>query len=728
MNNKLWIVMALALGVLGWAAMGMSQGTNAAAAFIDAAKYNTKDSASCGIQEAIDALPTEGGTVMIPPGTHILHRPIFMKPHSKLVGAGRSTVLKKDAAFILKITEDAKKGQDYIVVEDASKLRVGACIASGDKNFHPNIGNVLVITNIAGNKVYFHLGRYRDYRTLQWDLAVERGACVMNLFVLVVPNADTVVMDMELDGNAAEQHLDFLKTAGIFEGYGMLWSGIYPAQGKVERCWIHDCGIGVHVNSLTGIEIRNCEVYRNTGDGIHVGGGPHSMIVNNRIYDNGAGAGVSFCYGNRKLIITGNEIMRNLAGIYCMGNGEAARDTTADRYTIVSQNIIYENWRAGLASGQGNIGPQDFVFTGNILQNNQQEHYRREAPAGIMFDNPQRCVIANNRCFDDREVFPRYVLAKPVAAGESNISLVLADRNVHSEPAVLTNDWLKIGTGSTVGVYAVMSVSKQAIQINPPVPTNLPADTPVARVAAQKWGIAILGKEAKDNTIIGNVCVGNGSGGILIKGLSNNVVANNAGAVVIYDDAKLPIENYFPALATETISNGGFETDTDWQLAKDLSAYDNTAGVAHSGQRALKLTRPAGKGVSDAIIPAFPIQPNCRYRLKAWVRSNARTANGDVFLPYLFLYSNHEKSLGWFATPLGYAEDPGFTGKYKWEALKWIQVGMEFQTGPQDTAMKIYCRLDDRCTGEGWVDDITLELIEQLAPSAGNLAPAKTAQ
>jgi len=51
-----------------------------------------------------------------------------------------------------------------------------------------------------------------------------------------------VVMDMELDGNAAEQKVDFLNTAGIFASYGMLWSGIYPAQGKVERCWVHDCG------------------------------------------------------------------------------------------------------------------------------------------------------------------------------------------------------------------------------------------------------------------------------------------------------------------------------------------------------------------------------------------------------------------------------------------------------------------------------------------------------
>jgi len=69
---------------------------------------------------------------------------------------------------ILKVTEDAKKGQNYIVVEDASNCASAPALPRAIKIFTRNIGNVLMITNIAGNKVFFHLGRYREYGTLQW--------------------------------------------------------------------------------------------------------------------------------------------------------------------------------------------------------------------------------------------------------------------------------------------------------------------------------------------------------------------------------------------------------------------------------------------------------------------------------------------------------------------------------------------------------------------------------
>lgn len=131
--------------------------------------------------------------------------------------------------------------------------------------------------------------------------------------------------------------------------------------------------------------------------------------------------------------------------------------------------------------------------------------------------------------------------------------------------------------------------------------------------------------------------------------------------------------------------------------------------------------RKEDKGVADAISPLFPARPNCRYRLKAYARSNARNAAGNVCLPVLFVYSNKTRHLGWFATPLGYAEDPTFTGRVGWKELTWFQIGEEFQTGPDDTEIRIYCR-QIHGVGEGWIDDITLEIVEILAPPAGNLA------
>ncbi len=707
--TRLTAPLALA-GILAGAGHVFAAGASPAEAFLDAGRFNTERSVTGGIQEAIDSLPKEGGTVRIPPGIHVLHRPVVLKPRTRLVGAGRGTVLKKDAALLVKLTADAQKDQDSVVVEDASKIRVGACVVVGDRSFHPSINHAMAVTRIEGKRVFLK-NILNDNARLGYDVAVDRGACLMNLFVVIKPAVDCVVTDMELDGNAREQMTDYVTKSDVFTGYGMLWAGLYPADGiTVERCWVHDCGIGIHINAFNGVVVRNCEVYRNTADGIHCGGGPHSFLHNNRIYENGA-AGVSFCYGNRKLIITDNEIMRNLAGIYCMGNGERQRDSTADRYTIVSQNIIYENKRAGLASGQGDIGPQDFVFTGNILQNNQQQHWRRpEAPAGIAFVNPQRCVIANNRCFDDRATYPRLVLDKPAKAGDSVVSVAQADRNITKEPFAGKDDWIRIKDGPNTAVYTVLGVKNWDIRLSAPLVKSHAAGTPVVRLGSQKWGIAILGTEAVHNVISGNVCVGNASGGILVERRDTNVFSGNVGTIVDYDVGKLPLENLFPSLQKVAMPNGDFEGTTGWVLPPGKAEYDNV--THHAGKRALKLTRADDKGVVDADYP-LSLEPNCRYRLTVFLRSSALKAERARF-PAVMAIGRSGTALGPYANPGGYAPDPEWTGGAKWEARKWMQFGCEFQTGPDDTEIVIKCRAWDG-VGESWVDDVAVDLVDRLA-------------
>jgi parallel beta-helix repeat protein len=451
-------------------------------------------------------------------------------------------------------------------------------------------------------------------------------------------------------------------------------------------------------------------VYRNTADGIHCGGGPHSFIHNNRIYENGA-AGISFCYGNRKLIITDNEIMRNLAGIYCMGNGERERDSTADRYSIVSQNIIYENKRAGLASGQGDIGPQDFVFTDNIVQNNQQEHWRRpEAPAGIAFVNPQRCVIANNRCFDDRATYPRLVLDKPAKAGDSVVSVALADRNVTTEPFAVKDDRIRIKDGPNTAVHTVLGVKNRDLQLTAPLVKNYAAGTPVVRLGSQKWGIAVLGTEAVDNVISGNVCAGNASGGILVQRRDTNVFSGNAGTIVDYDVGKLPLENLYPSIQKVAMPNGDFEGSTGWVLPPGRAEYDTV--TRHAGNRAMRLTRAQDKGVVDADYP-LSVKPNCRYRLTVFLQTNAFKAEKACF-PAVMAIGRNGTLLGPCANPGGYGPDPEWTGGAKWEAGKWLQFGCEFQTGPDDTGIIIKGRAQDG-VGASWVDDIAVDMVERLA-------------
>lgn len=231
-------------GILSGAGHAFPAGASPTEAFLNAGRFNTEKSLTSGIQEAIDSLPKEGGTVHVPAGIHVLHRPVVLKPRTRLVGAGRGTVLKKDAAFLVKLAEDAQRDREFVVVEEASKIRVGACVVVGDRRFHPSISHAMTVTRIQGKKVF--LKRILDDNArLGHDVAVDRGACLMNLFVVIKPDVDCVVTDMELDGNASEQMTDYLTKSDVFTGYGMLWAGLYPADGiTIERCWVHDCGIG----------------------------------------------------------------------------------------------------------------------------------------------------------------------------------------------------------------------------------------------------------------------------------------------------------------------------------------------------------------------------------------------------------------------------------------------------------------------------------------------------
>jgi len=682
-----------------------------------ATEYDHGQSLTGGIQEAIESLPEAGGTVYVPEGAYVLRRPVKLKPNMKLVGAGRGTVLKKDPAFKLFLAEDAKRKQDYVVVKDAAKLKVGAAIAIGDRKHTAAIwGGMFLITKIEGRKVFIDhiLGR----GGLRTDLAVKDDACLMNLFMVILPARGCLIQDLELDGNASEQMIDEASKYA-FTSYGMLWCGIYPcSQIKVTRLWVHDAGIGLHLNG-TEVEVSHCRIYRNLADGIHTGGCPGAFITNNRIYDNGAG-GISFCYGNRGLIITNNHLYGNEEGIKALGEGDRTRDTTADRYTIISHNVVYANKRAGICSGQGEIGPQDFVIEGNIVKDNQLARYRglgrHCVPAGICLCNAQRCVIANNRCLDDQDAFPR-ALAQDAQVGDDTLRTV--------------NSLVGLGTGQTTlreGRQILISDNaRRELQLVEQTPTmnkgtyqiklggklahgyRAKEGAKAVGVKTQSWGLFVGGPLARDNVIANNVCTGNIVGGILWQG-RDTAVAANVGKTVAMDGNLSLEQNVFRRVAVVRIPNPGFEEDTGWRLAK--TAHFDTPG--HTGKRSLKITKRAEKGVADATCEFFALKPNALYRLSAWVRSNAKKGNRLV-LPYLFLYSKDWKPLGGRTNPLrSFGPWPP-----PFEPLTWVQVSAEAQTGPKPVEARIYCRFEGGI-GDVWFDDVMLEELPWLpSPTAG---------
>ena len=652
-----------------------------------ASDFDKGNSMTGGIQEAIDSLPAGGGMVYIPEGIYILHRPVRLKPNMKLIGAGKATVLKKDPGFKMLLAEDAQRGQDYVAVADASRFKPGMAIAIGDKKNAANIwSSMFLITKIEGNQLFIDhiLGR----GGLRYDVTVAEAACLMNLFMVILPAADCIIEDLEIDGSRSEQPEDDARAYGW--PYGMLWAGIYPAnQLKVHRCWIHDAGIGIHVNGKE-VEISHCQVYNCSGDGIHCGGGPGSFITNNRIYHNGAG-GISFCYGNKGLIITGNHIYDNVEGIKALGINDPKIDTIADQITIISNNLIYRNKLSGIASGQGWIGPQDFVFSGNIIKDNGQSGRRglgpHDIPAGITLFNAQRCVVTGNRCLDDQDGFPRK-LAKSAEADQSTITV---ENNVFGE-----GRWIVISDGENSEIQQVAKADGANLTLSGKLVRNYPQGAMVTGRKTQFWGIFVGGPDAVGNVIAQNVCDGNIIGGILWHG-PNTRVADNTGKTLTIDPNQPPEESVYPALRKVKIPNPGFEGDSGWQGTFDKSA--------HTGKRAAKLTKTEEKGVADATSDFFPLKTNTRYRLTAWVKSNAKRGD-QLILPYLFLYSKDAQPVGDQTRLIRTLDRPTPV-----EPMTWIRVSTEAFTRAAPLEARIYCRLE-RAVGEAWVDDILLEELD----------------
>ena len=669
-----------------------------------ATDYATPGSLTCGIQEAIDALAAGGGSVYVPEGTYVLHRPIKLKPNVKLMGAGKATVLKKDPGFKILLAEDAKNGQNYVVVQDASRLKQGMAVAIGDKKHAADIwSGMFLITKIEGNKLF--INHILGGGGLRSDLTVADQACLMNLFMVILPASDCIIEDMEIDGNANEQMVE--EAINYHWPYGMLWCGIYPAnQLKVNRCWIHDAGIGIHVNGRD-VEISHCQIYHNRGDGIHCGGGPGSFITNNRIYDNQDG-GITFCFGNKGLVITNNQIYGNGTGIGALGSNDPANDLTPDQITIISNNIIYRNRYAAIASGQGPLGPQDFVFTGNIVKDNNLQPMDsfgvHSVPAGISLYNAKRCVVTGNCCLDDQDAFPRK-LSKSANAGQSIITV--------PENVFQVGSWVIVSEGQHREIHQVVKKDGGDLTLSQKLAHSYQVGAQVAGLRTQLWGIFVGGPEAQDNVVAENVCEGNILGGVLWQG-ANTRVTNNAGKIFQVDETKPLIESIYPTIGQVNIPDAGFEQGKGWSadsLSKGGAFAFAFAEPGRSGKRALKLTCVVG-GSAGVASQYFSLKPRARYRLSAWVKSSAKRGD-QVVLPHLFLASKEGRPAGaaTYAVPTLAAQT-------------WVRVSTEAFTDSSPVEARIHCRLVN-AAGEAWVDDLQLEILQENAISISGVADKK---
>lgn len=350
-------------------------------AVLSAADFASEDSFTGGIQEAIDALPRQGGEVYVPPGTYLIRRSIRVPSRVTLRGAGAATVLVRPAEVRSKITAFADAGTTEVQAEDPSGFEVGADASFYTDRMHGWHSTTAHIVAIEGNTVTLGRG-------LNKPLDPAENAAMINYFPMITAEhqRNVTIRDLCIDGGMGRPN------RGVMD---FTWAAIHLydcVDVRVEGCRVRNwpCdGISVQAGrgaTIVGNMVENCR-----GHGMHPGTGLTDSVWTGNISRDNTGDGLFFCMGVRHSVVSNNVLANNEgAGIGHVGGG-------GDRYNVVSNNTCVGNGRWGIQVFDGS----DNVITGNLCLNNSRLHPGQYP--GICVVKSTDTVVSGNRCLDDQE-------------------------------------------------------------------------------------------------------------------------------------------------------------------------------------------------------------------------------------------------------------------------------------------------------------------------------------
>lgn len=350
-------------------------------AVLSAADFASEQSFTGGIEEAIAALPRDGGEVYVPPGTYLIRRSLWVPSNVTLRGAGGATILTRPAEHMSRLTAAANAGDRTIEVEDASGFEVGADVSVYADHVHGWHSTTARIVAIEGNTITLARG-------LNKSVDPADGAAVINYFPMITAEHERnlTIRDLCIDGSMGRPN------QGVMD---FTWAAIhlYDCRDvRVEGCRVRNwpCdGISVQAGrgaTISGNMVENCR-----GHGMHPGTGLADSVWINNISRENTGDGLFFCMNVRHSVVTGNVLADNQgAGIGHVGGG-------GDKYNVVSNNTCIGNGRWGIQVYNGT----DNVITGNLCLNNSRLHPGQYPGIGVT--KTTDTVISGNRCLDDQE-------------------------------------------------------------------------------------------------------------------------------------------------------------------------------------------------------------------------------------------------------------------------------------------------------------------------------------
>ena len=344
--------------------------------------FYSSSSPTSGIQEAIDALPKEGGLVIVPPGIYLLKCSIMLPDNTTLRGSGPASVLIKCAGFQTRMVEKTPAGSLQLKVANVDGFEKGMQICITSKDEEGWYCSQPVITRIDGTMLYLSEPLEKNY-----DVATS---IVISYFPAIwLRNRKNIVIEnITINGdlkNNEDTFSDFVCAAIHSER---------SVNVSISGCDVRDWpGDGIGVQGGTDIFVNECRVTGCRGHGFHPGTSIRNAVFSNLVSHNNTKDGLYFCADVQHISVTNGIFSRNgMNGIGGLGGGR-----WPDSNNIVSNNVCESNNRCGIEGTEGS----NFVVSNNICRNNSRGSSGRFP--GILLQNCSGMIVTGNLCHDDRE-------------------------------------------------------------------------------------------------------------------------------------------------------------------------------------------------------------------------------------------------------------------------------------------------------------------------------------
>jgi parallel beta-helix repeat protein len=306
-----------AAAVFASGAVARSRGRDRVDVRTHGARGDGIDDDTGAFQDAIDALPDEGGTVHVPAGDYLLDpvRSVHLRDRMHLSMAAGARLLAKpnaaDRAYVLSVL-----GVDEVEISGGRII--------GERGRH------LGTTGEWGHGVMIRGASNVTVRDLSISRCWGDGISIGGLKKddgSVVPSRDVVIAGVRCGGNRRQgltigrsrqvrvYDSQFVDTGGALPGCGI---DVEPDPGDIASgVVIANCvvrtnrGAGIQLyKRVSDVTIRDCIIEANRGDGVLAISAENCVITNNRIRLNGLG-GIRLRPGTRDVTIDGNAFADN---------------------------------------------------------------------------------------------------------------------------------------------------------------------------------------------------------------------------------------------------------------------------------------------------------------------------------------------------------------------------------------------------------------------------------